>query len=278
VFLTAGVGQIVHAMLESGRVDPALLLEDPLDALMRWSQDPTLTATAELLNGPRVTAVELQRMFLNAARTFATEGNLDGIVPDGAEILDYWDETLAMLAARDMAGAARRLDWALKLRILEEAMREQPNLTWESPEIKHLDLIYSSLDESEGLFFALDGAGETERIVGDDDVLEFLHGPPHDTRAWTRGELLNRAGAEIDDVDWDRVRFKVKDRHGNTRYRTVELPDPAGFSSEVNEPIFRDSLSLGELLGRLGATTDDTATGSNEVWGHFQGGRRYEND
>lgn len=274
VFLTAGVGQIVHAMLECGRVAPALLLEDPLEAMLRWSQDPTLTATADLLDGTSVTAVELQRLFLREAREFAADGNLDGIVPDGAEILDY---TLGMLAARDSAAAARRLDWALKLRIIEEAMRERPELTWESPEIKHLDLIYSSLDEGEGLFWALDGAGETERIVGEDEVARFLHGPPPDTRAWTRGELLRRGGHEVDDVDWDRVRFKTHDRDGNTRYRVVDLPDPAGFSREEMEPIFRDSLSLGEILGRLGATTEPTHGRRDETWSPFHGGRNDAN-
>ena len=276
VFLTAGVGQIVHAMLESGRVNSALLLEDPLDALTRWSQDPTLTAQAELLDGKRVTVVELQRMFLHEARRFAADGDLEGIVPDSAEILDYWEETLAMLQARDMAAASRRLDWALKLRILEEAMRERPELTWESPELKHLDLMYSSLDEAEGLFFVLDGAGETERIVGDAEVARFLQGPPPDTRAWTRGELLRRAGAEVDDVDWDRIRFKTKDRDGNTCYRVVDLPDPAGFSREVSEPIFRESLALGELLDRLGATTDEFLTPRKRPYGHVPGGKNDE--
>ena len=87
VFLTAGTGQIVHAMLEGGRVNPALLLEDPLGAMLRWSQDPTLTATADLLDGTGITAVELQRLFLKEAREFAAGGNLDGIVPGSAEIL-----------------------------------------------------------------------------------------------------------------------------------------------------------------------------------------------
>ncbi len=272
VFLTAGVGQIVHAMLEHGRVNPTLLLEDPLDALLRWSQDPTLTAAAELLDGKRVTAVELQRLFLAEARDSAARGDLQGIVPGWEEILDYWEATLGMLAARDLPAFSRRLDWALKLRILEEAMRERPELTWESPEIKHLDMMYSSLDEADGLFWALEGAGETERIVGDDEVARFVKGPPEDTRAWTRGELLKRAGARVDDVDWDRIRLRTHDRSGRARYRVVDLPDPAGFSREETAPAFGSARTLDELLGRLGATTEETDRRHAGAWSHSHGG------
>lgn len=269
VFLTTGAGQIVHAMLEAERVTPGLLLEDPLDALRRFSQDPSLKATAELLDGKPVTAVELQRLFLAEAREFAARGGLEGIVPDFEEILDYWEETLEMLEARDFSAVSRRLDWALKLRILEDVLHERPELRWDSPELKHLDLIYSSLDPADGLFWAFDGAGETERLVSDDDVLRFLHGPPKDTRAWTRGELLSRAGHAVDDVDWDRVRFKIGGPNGNPRYRVVDLPDPEGFARRDTERTFREARDLDELLARLGATSEG-------AWSHSNGGRSDE--
>jgi proteasome accessory factor A len=41
--LKVGVMQIVLAMIEAGRIKPGLALEDPLDALLRWSHDPTST-------------------------------------------------------------------------------------------------------------------------------------------------------------------------------------------------------------------------------------------
>jgi len=272
VFLTAGVGQIVHALLEDGRVSLAPLLDDPLGALSLWSQDPTLTATAALLDGTPVTAVELQRLFFAEATRFAERGGLDGFVPGWAEILDYWDGTLRILEARDFAAAARRLDWALKLRTLEEGMRQRPTLTWDSPESKHLDLAFASLDESEGIFWALEAAGETERLVSDDDVALRAEHAPEDTRAWTRAALLQRGGDAIDDVDWDRVRFKTHDRFGQPQFRVVHLPEPAGSSKSDTAVHFRKARTLEELLTRLGATREEPFAPRTETRGHINGG------
>src|SRR4026208_2376933 len=54
--LKVGVMQIVLAMIEAERIKPGLALEDPLDALLRWSHDPTLHARARLTSGRQITA------------------------------------------------------------------------------------------------------------------------------------------------------------------------------------------------------------------------------
>jgi len=56
--LKVGVMQIVLAMIEAGRVNPELILDNPLEAVQRWSHDPSLRAGAELIGGQQLTAVE----------------------------------------------------------------------------------------------------------------------------------------------------------------------------------------------------------------------------
>src|SRR5262249_24362373 len=55
--LKAGVMQIVLAMLQRGRLSRELILDDPLDAAIRFSHDPELQARAELASGKQVTAL-----------------------------------------------------------------------------------------------------------------------------------------------------------------------------------------------------------------------------
>jgi proteasome accessory factor A len=248
-FLKVGMMQIVLAMIEAGSIRPDLVLDDPLAALVQWSHDPDLTATAATAAGKQLTAVELQSEFLSEARRFVEWGGCEGIVPEAGTIIAMWEETLDLLAARDMTALARRLDWALKLSVLLRAMEQTPGLEWDSPQIKHLDHLYSSLDASEGLYWAYERAGATMPVASEERIETLMEHPPEDTRAWTRAMLLRVAGPErVDDVDWDRIRFRIGGSGWRTRYRTVYLPNPLGHTRKVMESVFEGNPSLEEIL------------------------------
>ena len=177
--VTVGSLQIALSMLEAGCVSPALMLESPLDALHAWSRDPSLRATAPLVGGRRVTIVELQRLFFEDASRFVAQGRCEGFVARAAEIIAHWDAVLGALERRDRDALATKLDWALKLTLLEGAMGRHPRLTWQSPEIKALDHRYASLGAG-GLFLARDAAGGIERVVGAAEVEHAMTEPPDD--------------------------------------------------------------------------------------------------
>ena len=250
--LRVGTLQIVVAMLEAGRVDPGIALDDPLEALERWSHDPGLTATAATVCGDDVTAVDLQFRFLDAAKAFAAGGGCDGIVPRAAEILALWEDTLLKLRARDFAALSRRLDWVLKRHILERVIARRTDLTWASPEIKHLDQLYASIDEADGLFWACERTGLVDRLVSDDAVTIARGNPPEDTRAWTRAHLLRAAGAHrIDSVDWDSVRLTVRVGRGWLEQRTIRLPCPFGSTRMQHAHLFDGDLTLEDIVDAL---------------------------
>ncbi len=256
--LKVGTMQIVLAMIEQGHVDPGLALDDPLAALRRWSRDPNLEATARLVSGGEVTAVELQLRFLEEARRFVDAGGCEGIVPRAAEILALWEDTLLRLRRREWPALARRLDWVLKLSLLGRALETNPELTWGSPAIKHLDHLYSSLDPDEGIYWRLEADGLLDRIVAEEEIARFTREPPADTRAWGRAMLLRRAGpGVVDAVDWDLVAFRLRDPDGRSARWRVDLPDPLRSNRAELAPAFEQAESLEDLLPALGATREE---------------------
>ena len=227
--LKVGVMQIILAMLEAEHCDPALILDDPVDAVVRISHDPTLSECVELASGMRLTAVELQERFLEDARRFAATVGFDGVVPRAAEILDLWEDTLVKLRSGDLLSLAPRIDWLMKLTSLERALDQRPELDWDSPEIKVLDHMYSSLDD-DGIYWAYETSGFAERLVRDEEIARLAAAPPEDTRAWTRAMLLRCAGAAVDSVDWDSVEFKLRGKNYWPTYRKVSLANPLAFT------------------------------------------------
>ncbi len=253
-YLKVGVMQLLTAMLEAGQGDDSLILEDPLSALLHWGHDPELRTTAQLMDGRRVTAVELQLLFLDAARACAERGGFDGYVPGAETILDVWEDTLLKLKDRDFQALSKRLDWVIKRAIIERAIERDPGLSWDSPGAKYLDMMYSSLAADEGIYWQLERAGLIERVVSEADVAEFVSSPPEDTRAWTRATLLGMAGAEqVERIDWDAITFRMRGQNGIQRKR-LELADPLAFTRASVMPLMAAAGSLGELLDALGAT------------------------
>jgi Pup amidohydrolase len=251
--LKVGVMQIALAMLEAERVNPLLVLDDPLAAVGLYSHDPMLRRRARLAVGGEATAVELQFRFLADARRFAAEGGFEGFVPRAPEILDLWEDTLRLLQAGDWIGLASKLDWVMKLMSLRRAMSQRPSLTWDSPEIRHLDQVYSSLDPS-GLYWAYERSGFAERLIDEQRIQHFCSEPPSDSRAWTRAMLLRAADPEwVDSVDWDSISFRVRDGGYWPWRRTIGMENPLGMTAAEMGPLFTAERNFTELLDAIEA-------------------------
>jgi proteasome accessory factor A len=176
------------------------------------------------------------------------------------------------LKCGDLPGLVGRLDWVLKLYSLERAMDLDSKLNWQSPEIKHLDHLYSNLARAEGLYWKYEAAGMVERLVSEADILRYMKSPPTDTRAWTRTMLLRCAiklELEIEDVDWDRVRFRSRN---GTASRTIELANPLGFTQAQAESVFRGAKTLKNIfdgIDALGARIPPDPTATENMQGEM---------
>jgi proteasome accessory factor A len=211
-----------------------------------------LRATARLVDGRRVTAVELQRIVLEAAWQFDGRARFEAVVPRARELLTCWTGTLDALERKDWGTAARRLDWVLKLALLERVLSASPGLAWCSSSLRMLDQLYASLDPAEGLYWACESAGTTDRIVSESSVVAAGQEPPPETRAWARAHLLRLAGpGQVDQVDWDHIRFRLR-RGGRTARVHLRMANPLGWTRRQAGPILGEHSSLQPLLSALG--------------------------
>ncbi len=254
--LKVGATQIVLAMIEQEQIDPSLMLDDPLKALLRWSHDPSLDSKAKRVWGGRCTAAEMQQAILEGAQRFVSRGRADGIVPQAREIVGIWQETIDLFEKRDFAALAGKIDWVLKKALLDRAISRR-GLRWDAPEIRHLDHLYCSLDPDEGLYWACQRDGVVQRVVTASEIERFVHEPPDDTRAWLRAKILRSMPPEsISSVDWDGIRFRFR-RDGASAWQSYDycqlpMDDPLGFTRSQCERVFAGAVSLRHALETLG--------------------------
>jgi proteasome accessory factor A len=139
----------------------------------------------------------------------------------------------------------------MKLMILQRTMSQRPGLAWDSPEIRHLDQIYSSLGP-DGLYWAYEKAGLAEHLVADELVEHFSNEPPSDSRAWTRAMLLRAAPPDwLDSVDWDSISFRVRDGGYWPRIRSIDMENPLALTAAETAEYFPPSGRFSDLLDAI---------------------------
>ncbi len=254
--LKVGVTQIILAMIEQGCIQPQLLLDDPLLAVLLWSRDPKLKAKCRLASGKHYTALEVQLAMADLAGRFIANNRAEGIVPRAREIFDLWTETLDQLKRRDTQALQSKLDWVLKRSIIEQAMQGH-DLTWSSPQVRFLDQMYANLDSGEGLYWQMERAGIVNRLVNSGRIEHFVHQPPTDTRAYTRAMVLRSVKAEqVAGLDWDSLRLQQKRKGGgywsSSSYFDMPMHDPLRFGKADFDCAMSQSANLAEALSLMG--------------------------
>src|SRR3954463_13748837 len=102
-------------MIEARALTESVALEEPVAELQAVSHDPSLTHQVRLRDGRRMTALELQWLYLEQARKFVEER--DEGDEQTEDVLRRWAEVLDDLAADPMR-CADRLDWPAHPRVL----------------------------------------------------------------------------------------------------------------------------------------------------------------
>lgn len=224
-----------------------LALRDPVHAVHLVSHDLTLTTRVELADGRRLTAIEVQREYLDAVRTALAHVG-DPLDAQTTDVLDRWQSVLDGLAT-DPASCARTVEWLAKLRLLE-GMRRRDHLAWDHPRLAAVDLQWSDLRPERGLYHRLVAAGAVDLLVTPEQVEDAVWHPPHDTRAYFRGEAVARYGGEISAASWDSVVFDVP---GAATLQRVPMRDPLrGTRAHVGDLLDRCA-DARALLAELGA-------------------------
>ena len=202
--LKLGTAALVLSLVEAGW-DGAdgLRPVDPVGAVRRVSRDLTLAEPLRLADGRRLTPVEVQRIYLEAAAAHVDERFGTDVDPVTADVLARWGDVLDRLE-RDWTETVGLLDWATKRRLLE-GYRDREGLGWDAPKLALVDLQYHDVRPDKGLYAKLRDAGRVERVLSEEEIGRAVTTPPEDTRAWFRGQCVQRYGAAVAAASWDSV-------------------------------------------------------------------------
>jgi Pup amidohydrolase len=242
IYLRNGVTALVVSMIEDGAIPDGLVLRDPVRAIKQVSHDPTCKTELALDNGKKMTAVQLQAEYLEAALRYAATRDLDPIVQD---VIQKWQYVIEKLAG-DPMDLHREIDWISKKKLIETFM-DRKELDWRDHQVGMLDLQYHDTRPEKGLYFMLERQGRVERIVTDEEIAAAVYNPPQDTRAYFRGECLRRYPAEVFGVNWDSISFGVEGQP----VKRIMMSEPLKGTAAHVEDLLDSSSTAADLVSKL---------------------------
>jgi proteasome accessory factor A len=186
-YLKVGTTALVLGLVEEGRGMSGVELEDPVRSIRDISRDLTMKKKIRLEDGRELTAIEIQRIYLEQAARYA-EG-LDE--PEATEIVKLWASVLDRLE-HDPSALGRTVDWLIKYRLMTAYM-ERHDCNWDDPRIALADLQYHDVKRSRGLYYLLERDEEVDRLASDADIHLAMSTPPQTTRAKVRGDFIKFA-------------------------------------------------------------------------------------
>ena len=241
-FAKVGTMMIVLDLIEDDALTDVPILARPVEAFHTVSHDLTCSVPLLLEDGRRMTALEIQGHYLEAAKRYHKDRDLD---PVTADVLSRWEALLTTAEAepRDLAG---QVDWATKLDLLD-TYRERHDLDWDHGRLKMVDLQYHDVRRDKGLYQRLASRGRVERLVAESEIAHAVGHPPEDTRAWFRGECLRRFRDQIVAAGWDALIF---DTGGDALQRVPMMEPGRGTRAHVGE-LLEQAATAKELLAEL---------------------------
>ncbi len=209
-----GTTSLILDLIERGQA-PQLEIAQPIDANKSISRDQTYDWIIELKDGRKISAIDVQRIYLRAASKID-----NGVSEDGQWVLREWENVLDDLE-RDVMSTRDRVDWAAK-KFLLNALQEEEKLSWNDPWLQSIDLEYHNVDLERGLYYELVRQGSARRVVAEGDIKTSIFNPPETTRAFFRGRAVARFNDEISSIQWDEIVFT-----NGWQSRRVALPEAA---------------------------------------------------
>jgi hypothetical protein len=234
LWLTMGTTAVIVAMIEAGlRPGHGMRLQDPLGAMRHFASDPACEARASLESGELLTAVQIQRHYLQAAEAHVH----DPFMPPWAEeVCTQWRKILDELENEAASSVACTLDWAMKFALFLQHTEHRglsldcwhhadrrngpaprtnepapsrrarnpflpalvsPTVSSLYQELCELDTRFGQLGGN-GIFTKLDRAGviAESHFPGVDNIEHALTNPPDMGRARLRGQCIRRFASE----------------------------------------------------------------------------------
>jgi proteasome accessory factor A len=217
-FVKVGATACILRMLEDPHVVLRdMTLENPIRAIREISHDTTCRRTVNLANGREVSALDIQREYLDRALRYS---ETKGFPPLEQKALEMWEHCVTSIE-KDPMSLDREVDWVIKHRLMT-AYGEKHGVGFEDPRLQLIDLQYHDVMQDRGLFYKLQQRGLVETMCNPDDIEVAVETPPQTTRARLRGEFIRAAKLHKRDYTVDWVHLKLNDQ----AQRTVLCKDP----------------------------------------------------
>src|SRR6476620_1247044 len=203
-YLKVGTATLVLSMIEEGFSVHGMELEDPVKAIREISRDPTVKRKIKLDDGRQMTAVEIQRVYLERAQEYLAQQDHDPILDD---VWKRWAAILDKLEDDPMQ-LVREIDWITKRHLIQSYV-DRKGCSWDDPRVFLLDLQFHGVKRTRGLYYLMESRGLVERVVEEDAVQRAMSTPPQTTRAKVRGDFIRFARAKNRSYTVDWTYFKL---------------------------------------------------------------------
>lgn len=232
-YLKFGTTALIVRLIDAGVCRGSELgFHRPLQVMNKFSRDVRCERKCRVRSGRRLTAVQVQREYLEMV-----EEHLGAeFMPEWApRVCERWREVLDQLEA-DPSSLSTRLDWTIKHALFENRIG-RGNTSWEDltaggglgAELAEIDTRFGELG-SAGLFHRLDQAGALDhRLPELGSVEDAMTSPPPGGRAEVRGRTIQELHAE---EDRDRYKCKWELIVDQEDGRIFEMADPFGRDAE----------------------------------------------
>ena len=235
--LKVGTTALVLELIERGEA-PRIDLAQPIDALKAISRDQTYDWIIELRDGRKISAIDVQRLYLKAAQRLEHAAD-----SETAWVLSEWENVLNDLE-RDVSLTRDRVDWIAK-KFLLSSLQEAEGLSWSDPWLQAIDLEYHNVDLEAGLHAELVRQGTMRRFVNEEEIKAAIFSPPETTRAFFRGRAVAKFHDAIDSIQWDEIVFAA----AGGAHR-VALPEVAAVHPRLGalNSAIRDAVSVESFI------------------------------
>ena len=210
-YLKIATTGLVVDMAEAGWLQDAPQPADPMEALRIWTQYITLTARAPMRQGKPMSALGMQRYYLERGRAWVQDSDTASL--EEIETVRVWQDVLDLLES-DPEALVGHVDWVTKRWLIQSAGQDLP---WEAR--MKIALRYHELGT--GYLAQLEAHDIAPDLLVEDDVIAAMDTPPDDSPAAIRAEILRSLANSTAPVrvSWDHVRV------GNRLGKVIRLAD-----------------------------------------------------
>lgn len=244
-YLKVGTAMLVLYMIEDGFLTDDLELRNPVRAMQAVSHDPTCKVQIPLKNGKRMTPVDVQWLYHEAAQRYVDTGaHMDDSFKT---IVEEWGSVLERLADDPMQ-LHREIDWVMKLHLLTNYM-DRRDSDWSDPRTAMMDLQYHDIRPEKGLYHVLERSGGARRVLTEDHIVRSMEEPPEDTRAYFRGQCLKKFKHQIFGVNWDSISFNL----GEGPIKRILMEEPTRGTKRHVQHLLDRSETAADLVANMTA-------------------------